>query len=83
MATAVPCVVTDVGDSALLVGEAGFVVEPGDADALAAGILNMLARSAEERQSLGASATARIRDRFGLDRMAEAYADLYREVLAA
>jgi glycosyltransferase involved in cell wall biosynthesis len=38
MATGVPCVVTDVGDSARIVGEYGWVCPPGDSDALARAI---------------------------------------------
>lgn len=44
MACGVPCVVTNVGDSSLLVGEAGIVVPPGEPDALAAGLAAMAAR---------------------------------------
>jgi glycosyltransferase involved in cell wall biosynthesis len=42
MATGVPCVVTDVGDSANVVGDLGWVCPPNDSDALADSILRAL-----------------------------------------
>lgn len=66
MACGVPCVVTDVGDSARIVGEAGVVVPPRDPQALAEGILAMLARP-----SRGDAARARIRENFSVERMVE------------
>jgi glycosyltransferase involved in cell wall biosynthesis len=42
MACGVPCVVTDVGDPAKIVGDAGIVVPPGDPKMLAKGLRTML-----------------------------------------
>ncbi len=56
MAWGVPCVVTDVGDSALLVGAAGFVVSPDDPYALAEGLMRCI-------KVVGSSETASPRQR--------------------
>jgi glycosyltransferase involved in cell wall biosynthesis len=51
MACGVPCVVTDVGASAEIVGESGIVVPVDDADRLATGIVAMLRRLPDVRPS--------------------------------
>lgn len=80
MAQGLPCVVTDVGDSAHIVGDTGIIVPPGNSEALAAGMLQLLAMSDEERRQLGKLARARVRDLFSLDRIVEQYEKLYLEV---
>ena len=67
MATGVPCVVTDVGDSAWIVGDTGRVALPGDAAALAAALKELLDLSPAARAALGERARARIKDNFSLE----------------
>lgn len=82
MACGVPCVVTDVGDSARVVGETGLVVRPGDAAALARAVLDLLAAPAEVRR-LGAAARERIVAEFGLAAARAQFARLWREAALA
>lgn len=77
MATGVPCVVTNVGDSALVVGNSGVVVPPGDQDALAAALMSMLSRPSTDLRVLGQAARARIEAKYALPHLAQAYAQLY------
>lgn len=67
MACGVPCVVTDVGDSALVVGNTGSVVAPGDPQALADALMHLIALPAEQRLTLGAHARDRIVAKFGVE----------------
>ncbi len=83
MATAVPVVATDCGDSADLVGETGRIVPLRDPEALARGISELLALGAAKRSALGASARARVDERYSLDRMVGAYADLWTGLVEA
>jgi glycosyltransferase involved in cell wall biosynthesis len=60
MACGVPCVVTDVGDSAIIVGETGVIVPPEDSQALADGWRRMLKRLNDKSYSIKEIARARI-----------------------
>jgi glycosyltransferase involved in cell wall biosynthesis len=77
MACGVPCVVTDVGDSRLIVGDSGLAVPPRDPTALAAAILTLLAEGQQQLARRGNAARARIAGHFALPAIAARYADLY------
>ena len=60
MACGVHCVVTDVGDSAIIVGETGVIVPPKDPQALADGWRSMLIRMNDKSYSIKEMARMRI-----------------------
>ncbi len=82
MACGVPCVVTDVGDSALIVGDTGRVVPPKDPRALASAIIDMIDIGQEGRARLGAAARCRIAERYELSQVVRQYQDNYEEILS-
>jgi glycosyltransferase involved in cell wall biosynthesis len=67
MACGVPCVVTEVGDSAAIVGSTGAVVPTRSPAALADATLEWTGRLSRDRNRLGAAARARVESEFGLD----------------
>ena len=80
MACGVPCVVTDVGDSAFIVGDTGKVVPPKQPERLAEALNWMIELGAEGRSRLGERARRRIEENFDLSVIQKRYATLYREV---
>lgn len=68
MSCGVPCVMTDVGDSARIVCELGEVVPPRDANALARAMARMLERIQQE-SDIGRRVKERIETEFSLGRM--------------
>lgn len=81
MAITVPCVATNVGDSALIIGDTGILVSPRDKTALVAGIESLLALSVTERRLLGVQARRRIEDKFTLGEIVERYATIYTTII--
>lgn len=82
MAQGTPCVVTDVGDAALLVGETAEAVAPRSPDLLAASLRELLAADPAEREARGRAARSRIEEHFSIEAVAARYAAVYREVIA-
>ena len=82
MACGVPCAVTEVGDSAYIVGDTGRVVSPGDMAGLAAAIESLLRLTPGERCALGGRARAQVAEHFEIGQVVKRYEAFY-DVLAA
>lgn len=80
MAMGLPCVVTDVGDAAILVADTGVVVPKEDSAALARGLGQMLAMTPAARQQLGLKAKARIHAEFTMERARERFESIYQQI---
>ncbi|QBQ53198.1 glycosyltransferase [Nitrosococcus wardiae] len=80
MACGIPCVATDVGDSAYLIGGMGKVVPPRDFRALAAAWQNLIAAGVKGRKQWGDKARGRIIEHFNLSEIVRQYEKLYLEV---
>jgi glycosyltransferase involved in cell wall biosynthesis len=82
MACGVPCVVTDVGDSAWLVNDTGVVVPPRDPARLAAGLRELMDwRDRDGAERLGKRARERVEREFGLDILVERTASVLETLL--
>ena len=80
MSCEIPCVVTDVGDSALIVGRTGRSVPPRDPKALAFGLHGLIQLGREGRQGLGKAARQRIRAHYDLPDIVRQYENVYEEL---
>jgi len=83
MACGVPCVATDVGDSALMVGETGLLVRPRDPEELARAVGKVLAWPPAERAQRSKAARVRIQERFDIRKIAEQLEAFYLDLAAS
>lgn len=81
MACELPCIVTDVGDSAKVLGDCGWVVPSCDSDAIANAIMNASEMKRETLHAIGMSARERIIKYYGIHESIKIFEDLYEEVL--
>jgi glycosyltransferase involved in cell wall biosynthesis len=81
MASGVPCVATDVGDSKRLVADTGLIVPPKDRPALAEAIGRILDLDPEAHAALGAKARQRILRDYSIQEVVRRYDQLYRDLL--
>ena len=85
MACGTPCVTTDVGDAALIVGDAGWVVSPSEPAALADAILRAVYEMNDpiKAKTRREACRKRISDNYGLERMISSYTRVWVNLLAA
>ncbi len=80
MACGTPCVVTDVGDAAMIVGDVGWVVPPREPDLLADAIDQALQAIQSDGPTLSTKCRSRIAENFGLEAMCNAFIDVWTDV---
>jgi glycosyltransferase involved in cell wall biosynthesis len=80
MACECPCVATNVGDSAVIVGDTGLVVPPADPESLADALVRMARLAVADRQTRGRLARARVVNSFSLHAMILRTATTYRDL---
>jgi len=80
MATGVPSVATDVGDSAVIIGGEGVVTSSQDKNAIVAGIEKILKVSVEKRNVMRKKTRLRIVSNYTLDTAVQNYTTLYKNL---
>lgn len=81
MACGIPCVVTDVGDCAEIVGNTGIVVEPRNPQALANGWLSLINSGRTGRKRLGNAARERVMNHYDITAVTQAYEERYKSMV--
>lgn len=81
MACGVPCVVTDVGDSADIVGSTGRVVAAGDMAGLARELVSVLQMSSVEKVIQGERARARVVANYEIGHVVATYQAFYEQLV--
>jgi glycosyltransferase involved in cell wall biosynthesis len=77
MASALPCVSTDAGDAAEILGGSGHITPVGDHAAIAGAMQKIASMSVSERQMLGATLRARVIERWSADKMLQQYQTIF------
>jgi glycosyltransferase involved in cell wall biosynthesis len=71
MSCEVPCIATDVGDSAMIIGDTGIIVPAGAPDKMAAAMIRLNELPGEDRKQLGKLARNRIITQFSVEKMVQ------------
>ena len=77
MSCGIPCIATDIGDTASVIGDAGWIVQPRRPRDVAAAIVQVARMSTEARRQAGVSARERVINEYSMRVIAARYLDLY------
>lgn len=77
MASGVPCVVTDVGDCAYIIGDTGYVVPKGDMGGLTKAVEAILGLPCTARTAMGERARVRVSRLFEINKVVRQYEESY------
>jgi glycosyltransferase involved in cell wall biosynthesis len=80
MASGVPCVATDVGDSALIIGKLGQVVPPRQPESLAEAWRSLIDMGQTRRTAMGLMARRHIKEHYSLPVIVGRYEQLYKDI---
>lgn len=80
MSCGLPCVATDVGDTAELIGGTGLVVPPDDPKQLEEALFKLLTLDVEIRHEWGQKARERIQDNFDINSIVKKYQDVWLDI---
>ena len=77
MATGIPCVATDIGDSALVIGETGWIIPPNNVELLANCINVALSESTSAHNSRSVASKKVISENYNITQIVDKYNNVY------
>ncbi len=80
MASGVPCVATDVGDTRLVIGNCGILVRPESPEELAEGLIKLLSLPSHEKIDLDLASRSYISQKFSIKKIASEYCYVYNNI---
>ncbi len=81
MSSAIPCIVSDVGDCADIVGETGIVFPPNDTESLIGALDLAIGKTKIEREMLGHNARLRIIEKYSIASVVDKYESFFLRVM--
>jgi glycosyltransferase involved in cell wall biosynthesis len=77
LASSVPCLASDVGEIKYMIGDAGYVVKPGDILQIKQKLIDFYMLDEKEKRSLQDKAFTRVKDKFNRDKIVKKLLEIY------